>query len=134
MKNPFLTVTDLKPSAHKSKSRLYVEPDGKIRINGEPGLVYIDLFCGAGGVSTGIVRAGGRVLMCINHDPVAIASHEANHPDVIHAVEDITTFDLTELVRMGHHQTMSAAHLPDSDQAAGADRRPSAEGLGLGLA
>jgi DNA (cytosine-5)-methyltransferase 1 len=63
-------------------------------------LYYIDLFCGAGGVSTGIIRAGGKVLMCINHDPIAIASHAANHPDVQHAVEDITTFDLTELISM----------------------------------
>jgi DNA (cytosine-5)-methyltransferase 1 len=61
-------------------------------------LYYIDLFCGAGGVSTGIVRAGGKIVMCINHDPLAIASHEANHPNIKHAVEDIRTFDLTELV------------------------------------
>lgn len=65
-----------------------------------PEILYIDLFCGAGGVSTGIARAGGKVLMCINHDPLAIASHKANHPDVIHAVEDITTFDLTHLVAL----------------------------------
>lgn len=59
---------------------------------------YIDLFCGAGGVSTGIVRAGGKVIFCINHDETAIASHEANHKDVPHAIEDIRTFDLTELL------------------------------------
>src|SRR5690606_10992899 len=104
MKNPFLTVTDLKPVESRSRSRSRNEfgmtGTGMTGINGEPELLYIDLFCGAGGVSTGIVRAGGKVLMCINHDPVAIASHEANHPDVIHAVEDITTFDLTELVAM----------------------------------
>lgn len=59
---------------------------------------YIDLFCGAGGVSTGVVRAGGKVIFCINHDETAIASHEANHNDVPHAIEDIRTFDLTELL------------------------------------
>jgi DNA (cytosine-5)-methyltransferase 1 len=62
-------------------------------------IYYIDLFCGAGGVSTGVVRAGARVIFCINHDPIAIASHRANHPRVKHAVEDITVFDLTELAR-----------------------------------
>ncbi len=65
-------------------------------------IYYIDLFCGAGGVSTGIVRAGAKVLMCINHDPIAITSHLANHPEVIHAVEDITTFDLTPLIELIH--------------------------------
>jgi DNA (cytosine-5)-methyltransferase 1 len=59
---------------------------------------YIDLFCGAGGVSTGVIRAGGKVIFCINHDETAIASHEANHSDVPHAIEDIRTFDLTELL------------------------------------
>jgi len=93
-------VKELKSGTTQSRSRLYVGKDGRIHLGHEPELLYIDLFCGAGGVSSGIVRAGGKVLMCINHDPVAIASHEANHPDVIHAVEDITTFDLTELVGM----------------------------------
>lgn len=63
-------------------------------------IYYIDLFCGAGGVSTGIIRAGAQVLMCINHDPLAISSHKANHPGVIHAVEDIRTFDLSHLVQL----------------------------------
>lgn len=62
-------------------------------------IYYIDLFCGAGGVSTGVVRAGAKVIFCINHDPVAIASHRANHPRVKHAVEDITVFDLTDLIK-----------------------------------
>lgn len=63
---------------------------------------YIDLFCGAGGVSTGVIRAGGKVIFCINHDETAIASHEANHGDVPHAIEDIRTFDLTELLYIVH--------------------------------
>lgn len=65
-------------------------------------IYYIDLFCGAGGVSTGVVRAGAKVIFCINHDPVAIASHRANHPRVKHAVEDITVFDLTDLIKRVH--------------------------------
>lgn len=48
-------------------------------------LLYIDLFCGAGGTSTGVERArlGGRkcarVIACVNHDANAILSHTANH-------------------------------------------------------
>lgn len=63
-------------------------------------IYYVDLFCGAGGVSTGIARAGSKVLICINHDEIAIASHFANHPDVIHAVEDIRKFNLAPLVAL----------------------------------
>lgn len=63
---------------------------------------FIDLMCGAGGVTTGIhMTKNAKVIACINHDEKAILSHEANHPDVLHFTEDITTFDvspLTELV------------------------------------
>ena len=66
-------------------------------------LLYIDLFCGAGGTSTGVERARingnkcARVIACVNHDPNAIASHAANHPNALHFTEDIRTLDLTEL-------------------------------------
>lgn len=81
-----------------TKSRYFVNAQGELTLSGR-NIYYIDLFCGAGGVSTGVVRAGARVIFCINHDPIAIASHRANHPRVKHAVEDITVFDLTDLIR-----------------------------------
>lgn len=65
-------------------------------------LLYIDLFCGAGGTSTGVEtamvdgRKCAKVIMCVNHDENAIASHAANHPDSLHFTEDIRTLDLTE--------------------------------------
>ena len=43
-------------------------------------LLYIDLFCGAGGTSTGVEHAKldgtkcARVVACVNHDAKAIAS------------------------------------------------------------
>lgn len=69
-------------------------------------LLYIDLFCGAGGTSTGVsaARFGGeqcaKVIACVNHDPNAIASHAANHPDALHFTEDIRTLGLGPLI--GH--------------------------------
>lgn len=66
-------------------------------------LLYIDLFCGAGGTSTGVERAriGGkkcaRVIACVNHDPNAIKSHAANHPNTKHFTEDIRTLDMKPL-------------------------------------
>ena len=66
-------------------------------------LLYIDLFCGAGGTSTGVeqVRIGGKkcakVIACVNHDPNAIKSHAANHPNTKHFTEDIRTLDMKPL-------------------------------------
>ena len=67
-------------------------------------LLYIDLFCGAGGTSTGVenARLKGRkcakVVACVNHDVNAIKSHQANHPDTLHFTEDIRTLELSPLV------------------------------------
>ena len=67
-------------------------------------LLYIDLFCGAGGTSTGVEKARleneqcAKVIACVNHDKNAIASHAANHPDALHFTEDICTLNLSPLV------------------------------------
>ena len=67
-------------------------------------LLYIDLFCGAGGTSTGVESAKinglqcAKVIACVNHDANAIASHAANHPDALHFTEDIRTLDLSPMV------------------------------------
>jgi DNA (cytosine-5)-methyltransferase 1 len=55
---------------------------------------WIDLFCGAGGTTTGIYmsEANAHVVACVNHDRQAIASHKINHPHCHHFVEDITDF------------------------------------------
>ena len=66
--------------------------------------LYIDLFCGAGGTSTGVEAARlhgeqvAKVIACVNHDANAIASHAANHPDALHFVEDIRTLNLDRLL------------------------------------
>lgn len=68
-------------------------------------LLYIDLFCGAGGTSTGVNSARlndeqcAEVIACVNHDAKAIASHAANHPNAIHFTEDIRTLELSPLVQ-----------------------------------
>jgi len=51
----------------------------------------IDLFCGAGGTSTGIFLADcdSTVTACVNHDAKAIESHRLNHPEAKHFIEDI---------------------------------------------
>ncbi len=67
-------------------------------------LLYIDLFCGAGGTSTGVNSARlhdepcADVIACVNHDAKAIASHAANHPNALHFTEDIRTLELSPLI------------------------------------
>lgn len=47
--------------------------------------LIIDLFAGGGGASAGIEAAVGRpVDYAVNHDPVALAVHKANHPHTVH--------------------------------------------------
>lgn len=44
--------------------------------------LFVDNFAGGGGATEGIENAIGRsVDVAINHDPDAIAMHEANHQD-----------------------------------------------------
>lgn len=68
----------------------------------KPKIFWIDLFAGAGGTSTGISSANKNieVIACINHDEMAIKSHEANHPDCVHFIEDIRTFNTDKLKSM----------------------------------
>ena len=80
-------------------------------------LLYIDLFCGAGGTSTGVEKASirgkkcAKVIACVNHDANAIASHAANHPEAVHFMEDIRTLELTT---MAAHMEKMKAKYPDA--------------------
>lgn len=64
----------------------------------EPLVFWFDLFCGAGGTSTGIQFTGQNnyVAACVNHDLNAIKSHEQNHPKTVHFIEDIRDFSVVE--------------------------------------
>lgn len=48
-----------------------------------------DFFCGAGGSSTGLVAAGVRVANAANHWPLAIETHNTNHPTTEHYCADL---------------------------------------------
>jgi DNA (cytosine-5)-methyltransferase 1 len=56
--------------------------------------LVIDLFAGGGGASTGIEQAlGYPPHIAINHDPEAVALHQANHPQTRHYVSDVFEVD-----------------------------------------
>jgi len=69
-------------------------------------LLVVDLFCGAGGTTTGFEQARlddeaiSEVIACVNHDAIAIDSHFANHPDTVHFTEDIRTLKLGPLKKL----------------------------------
>lgn len=66
-------------------------PQFNLAINDE---LTIDLFAGGGGASTGIEQAIGRAVdIAVNHDPEAIALHQANHPQTRHYVSDVFEVD-----------------------------------------
>jgi DNA (cytosine-5)-methyltransferase 1 len=59
---------------------------------------FIDLFCGCGGFSLGMQRAGFQCLAGIDFNKQAIQVFEANFADVPHALErDLTQFSPQEL-------------------------------------
>jgi len=91
-----------------------------------------DLFCGAGGTSTGLIqacRALGRdiKLLAINHWDVAIMSHKANHPEARHMCESLDNVDPRKAMPSGRldilvaspectHHSIARGGRPVSDQ------------------
>ena len=73
-----------------------------------------DLFCGAGGSSSGakqaITEIGGEMeLVAINHWNIAIATHAANHPTARHLVEDVSVVDPEAVVEEGRLDLLMAS-------------------------
>lgn len=73
-----------------------------------------DLFCGAGGSSTGAERAvkslgATMVLTCVNHWPLAIETHCRNHPTARHYIEDISKAKPSDLIPEGYLDLLMAS-------------------------
>lgn len=73
-----------------------------------------DLFCGAGGTSTGLAlaaqKAGKKLkLYAVNHWPVAIETHQANHPDAEHYCESLDNLDPRDIVKSGRLKLLVAS-------------------------
>ena len=64
----------------------------------------VDMFCGAGGESTGIMQAIMEQdikinLFAINHWELALETHAANHPYAKHLCEDVERIDPTKVIK-----------------------------------
>ena len=58
--------------------------------------LVVDLFAGGGGASLGIARAYRHPDVAVNHNPIAIAVHQANHPETLHYTCDVFEVDPLE--------------------------------------
>lgn len=77
-------------------------------------ITAVDLFCGAGGTSSGLIQAVNSLgydikLTAINHWDVAIATHTKNHEDVEHHCQSIDTIDPSKIVPGGRLQLLVAS-------------------------
>lgn len=94
-----------------------------------------DLLCGAGGSSTGCIRAllelgwalEEIILACVNHWDIAIETHRRNHPHARHVLQDIATARPHIIVPEGYldlllasptctHHSLARGGKPTSDQ------------------
>jgi len=64
-----------------------------------PDELIVDNFAGGGGASLGLELSLGRVDVAINHDPIAVAMHAANHPKTYHYTQSITAVDPIEVCK-----------------------------------
>ena len=62
---------------------------------------FLDLFCGCGGFSLGMERAGFRCLAAIDFNTEAVDTFRANFPEVPQVLErDLTTFPAAQLANL----------------------------------
>lgn len=54
---------------------------------------FVDLFCGAGGMTQGLVEAGFKPIASVEVNPVASATYTKNFPQCNHFYGDIEEFD-----------------------------------------
>lgn len=91
---------DLFDSGRSGVIDLYDVPGGGYELQDDE--IVIDLFCGAGGTSEGIRQAlGESPMFALNHNPVAIGVHDANHPETIHLESDVFAMDPAEHIPAG---------------------------------
>jgi DNA (cytosine-5)-methyltransferase 1 len=63
-------------------------------------LTVTDLFCGAGGSSSGAAAAGVRPLLALNHWRRAIETHNTNFPDAEHHCVDVMDLPTTRVKQL----------------------------------
>lgn len=66
-----------------------------------PDRTFIDLFCGCGGFTLGLQRAGFKGLAAVDFEPTAMKIFQSNFPEIEHALEkDLTQFTPLDLGKL----------------------------------
>ncbi len=60
--------------------------------------ILADLFCGAGGLSTGLEMAGFRSVLGLDYDRHAIVTYAKNHPEAVALHKDVSKVSSKELI------------------------------------
>lgn len=91
--NPACSSCDLRPlcATHRRGASRYIE------LTEAP--TVADLFVGAGGLSEGFERAGFRIVLAVDNDPVALRTYRLNHPSV--RDDRILCSDIRKIARGG---------------------------------
>lgn len=68
--------------------------------------IVVDLYCGAGGTTTGMIQAADELgieieCLAVNHNIFAISTHSANHPGVRHRCQSVEDVDPNQEVPGG---------------------------------
>jgi DNA (cytosine-5)-methyltransferase 1 len=62
-------------------------------------MACVDLFCGAGGLTHGLLQAGVRVVAGVDIDAACEHPYTANHPGIVFRRTDISTLDASTVAR-----------------------------------
>ena len=74
------------PDPYKISVEIDSPPDQGCHYN------FVDLFCGAGGMTQGLFQAGFKPVASVENHPIASATYRKNFPQCHHFSEDIQTF------------------------------------------
>jgi len=100
-------------SAQQKKPHIHGQPSMGLPFQKE---LVVDLLAGGGGAITGIARAYRQPDVAVNHNPIALAVHRANHPKTAHYVADV--FEVDPVLATGGHP-LGFARLPPPQQGQG---------------
>jgi DNA (cytosine-5)-methyltransferase 1 len=79
-------------------------------------VIAVDMFAGVGGWTEAAESLGLQVVVAANHNPVAVAAHQANHPRVRHVQQDLQQADFRQWPR--HDVLLSSPACQGHSQAA----------------
>lgn len=83
-------------------------------------MIAVDLFAGLGGFSEGARMAGVTVAWAANHWPEAVKAHSENHPETLHACQDLHQVDWTTVP--SHDLLLASPACQGHSRARGVDR------------